>query len=334
MFRRMVLTLSVLILILVIGSLGLMGSEHLSAWRAFYLTVETVTTVGYGDIIVHSRAGQAFLVFMMLGGVGVSVYLVGMMMAFLIEGQLADAFGRRKMLKKIAELKDHVIVCGGGRVGRQVLYRLRSEGASPVLIEQNDALVQEFWDKDFLVIHGDATQDETLKKVGILRAKGLITALPDDALNVFVSLTAKGLNPHIQVVARMDKPESEGKLLRAGADRVISPAILSGRRMAMAIVKPLSLDYLDTVIHDHDISMEIQEFTVDKGSCLVGKTLALSEIKQRTGAIVLAIMRGDEVVSNPSAQENILQGDVLIVLGLREQLERLEEVAANRKTLR
>ena len=146
---------------------------------------------------------------------------------------------------------------------------------------------------------------------------------------MFVTLTAKGLNPSIQVVARMDKLESEKKLLRAGADKVISPAVLGGWRMAMSILKPISVEYLETVIHDHNIEMEMVELKVDEGSCLVGKTLSTSGIKQQTGAMILAILRDNQVISNPGAEEEIWQGDLLIVIGLREQLHRLEQVAAN-----
>ncbi|HEY8909182.1 MAG TPA: NAD-binding protein, partial [Desulfosporosinus sp.] len=266
---------------------------------------------------------------LMLVGVGVMLYFAGLMMAYLIEGQLAGVYGRRKMNKKIERLQDHIIVCGAGRVGRQVLYRLRKEGAICVLIEQQEDLANELIEEGFLVIQSDATQDETLKKAGINKAKGLISALPEDSLNVFVTLTAKGLNPGIHVVARMDKLESEKKLLRAGADKVISPAILGGWRMAMSILKPISVDFIETVIHDHSIEMELEELRVDQGSCLVGKTLSTSGIKQQTGAMVLAILRDHRVISNPGASEEILQGDLLIVLGLREQLHRLENVAAN-----
>lgn len=329
MEKRIRLAFLALLVTLIVGTVGLILTEHLSLGQAIYLTVQTVTTVGYGDIEVHSNSAHVFLVFLMLGGVGVMLYFAGLMMAFLIEGQLAGVYGRRKMNKKILQLQDHIIVCGAGRVGKQVLYRLRKEGAPCVVIEQQEDLANKFIEEGFLVIHSDATLDETLKKARIDKAKGLITALPDDSSNVFVTLTAKGLNPGIHVVARMDQLESENKLVRAGADKVISPAILGGRRMAMSILKPISVDYIDTVIHDHNIEMEIVELKVDQSSCLVGKTLATSGIKQQTGANVLAILRNELVISNPDAAEVILQGDLLIVFGLREQLHRLEEVAAN-----
>lgn len=318
-----------LLLTLIIGTSGLILTEHFSIEQAFYLTVQTITTVGYGDIEVHTKAGHRLLLFLMMVGVAVMLYFAGLMMAFFVEGQLAGVYGRRKMKKKIEQLKNHIIVCGAGRVGRQVLNRLRKEGVGFVVIEQQEDLVTELIEEGFLVIRSDATQDETLKKAGIEKAQGLITALPQDSLNVFVTLTAKGLNPEIKVVARMDKLESEKKLLRAGADKVISPSVLGGWRMAMSIIKPISMAYLDTVINDHNIEMEMVELKVDDGSCLVGKTLSTSGIKQQTGAIVLAILRNDQVISNPGAEEVICQGDLLIVLGLREQLQRLEKVAAN-----
>jgi len=327
--KRIRVAFSALLVTLIVGTVGLILTEHLSLAQAIYLTVQTVTTVGYGDVEVHSNSGHVFLVFLMLVGVGVMLYSAGLMMAFLIEGQLAGVYGRGKMNKKIKQLEDHIIVCGAGRVGRQVLYRLRKEGAPCVLIEQQEDLAKQLIEEGFLVIQSDATHDETLKKAGIDKAKGLITALPDDSLNVFVTLTAKGLNPGIHVVARMDQLETEKKLLRAGADKVISPAILGGRRMAMSILKPISVDYIDTVIHDHNIEMEMMELKIDQGSCLVGKTLSSSGIKKQTGAMVLAILRNNQVISNPGAEEEILQADLLIVFGLREQLHRLEGVAAN-----
>jgi len=327
--KRIRLAFLALMVTLVVGTVGLILTEHLSLAQAIYLTVQTVTTVGYGDIEVHSNSGHVFVVVLMLGGVGVMLYFAGVMMAFLIEGELAGVYGRRKMNKKILHLQDHIIVCGAGRVGRQVLYRLRKEGALSVVIEKQEDLAIQLIEEGFLVINSDATHDETLKRARIDKAKGLITALPEDSLNVFVTLTAKGLNPGIQVVARMDQLETEKKLLRAGADKVISPATLGAWRMAMSILKPVSVEYIDTVIHDHNIAMDMEELKINESSCLVGKTLANSGIKQQTGAMVMAIVRGNQVISNPAAEEVILEGDLLIVFGLREQLHRLEEVAAN-----
>lgn len=330
MQKRVWVAFIALLITLIVGTVGLVLTEDISIGKAIYFTIETITTVGYGDVDIYSDAGHVFLVFLMIGGVGVMVNITGLITAFLVEGQMSGAYGRRKMNKKIEQLHGHIILCGAGRVGKHVLNSLLKEGAKCVVIEQQDNLANALIEEGLLVIHSDATQDETLKKAGIDRAKGLITALPEDSLNVFVTLTAKGLNPNIQVVSRMDKSESERKLLRAGADKVISPATIGGLRMAMSILKPNSVDYIETVIHDRNIEMEMEELRVDQGSCLVGKTLAESGIKQQTGAMVLAILRNDQVISNPDAEELISQGDLLIVFGIRDQLHRLEEVAANK----
>lgn len=323
------LAFSALLFILILGTSGLILTEHLNLEQAFYLTVQTITTVGYGDIVIRTVAGRRFVIILMLVGTAVMLYFAGLMMAFLVEGQLAGVYGGRKMERKIRHLNRHVIVCGAGRVGRHVIDRLRKEGVELVIIEHQKELVNLLIDEGFLVINGDATLDDTLRKAGIEKAKGLVTALPEDFLNVFVTLSAKGLNPEIYVVARMDKLDSEKKFLHAGVDKVISPAVLGGWRMAMSILKPISVDFLDTLIHDHNIEIEMEELRVEHGSCLVGKSLATSGIKQQTGAMVLAILRNDKVISNPNAEEVICPGDIFIVVGIREQLNLLEGLLRN-----
>ncbi len=317
-------------IVLALGTGGLMLTEHLGAWKALFLTVETVTTVGFGDIEVQTLAGQIIVFLLMLGGVALTAFIIGRMMAFILEGRLADIYGKRKREKRMAELRNHVIICGIGRVGQQVAKFLKADNVEVVIIEQNEDVARAFLEEGYLVIQGDATQDENLKKAGIDHARGLISALPEDALNVFVTLTAKGMNPKIQVVARGDRLESEAKLYRAGANRVISPATLSGKRMALCITKPMTIEYLDTVIHDQNIHIEIKEITVGHGTFLVGLRLDELKTKENTGATILAILRGGQVISNPSASDQIEAGDVLIVFGLRNQVQRLEEVAAMR----
>ena len=329
MVRTVWLAFIALLATLCLGTTGFVLTEHLSLGNALYLTVQTITTVGFGDIRVQSTAGRIFLIILMLGGVGVAFYFAGLLMAFLIEGQLAGVYWRRKMNKQIAQLQDHVIVCGGGRVGRQAVYRLHKEKAPCLVIEQNTDIANQLVKDGYLVIIGDATHDDTLNDAGINKAKGLISALPDDTLNVFITLTAKGLNPNIHVVARMDQPESEKKLLRAGADKVISPSTLGGLRMAMSILRPISIEYLETVIHDQNIAMEMVEIRIRPESVLVGQTLLSSRIKQQTGALVLAILRDSQMISNPVAGEQILSEDLLIAFGLRDQLLSLEKLAVS-----
>ena len=327
MLRRIKVTFLALFSIIYFGTIALTFAEEFSFWEALYLTVQTVTTVGFGDIVVSTAWGHVIIFVLMIGGVGLMLYSLGLVVAFVIEGQLANVYGRRKMKKKIGQLKNHIIVCGAGRVGWQVVQRLHREGAPYVIIDQDEELISKLLEDGFMAVHGDATLDEVLVNVQIEQAKGLITTLPEDALNVFVTLTAKGLNPDIKVVARMDKLESEKKLRHAGADKIISPAILGGWRMAMSILKPTSMEFIETLLHDYNIEIDIEEFRIDQDSSLAGKTLGLSGVKEKTGAIVIAIARGKDLISNPEAEEVILSGDLLIVLGKKEQLQRLVQIA-------
>lgn len=334
MLRRIKVTFLALFSIIYFGTIALTFAEEFSFWEALYLTVQTVTTVGFGDIVVSTPWGHVIIFVLMIGGVGLMLYSLGLVVAFVIEGQLANVYGRRKMKKKIGQLKNHIIVCGAGRVGWQVVQRLHREGAPYVIIDQDEELISKLLEDGFMAVHGDATLDEVLVNVQIEQAKGLITTLPEDALNVFVTLTAKGLNPDIKVVARMDKLESEKKLRHAGADKIISPAILGGWRMAMSILKPTSMEFIETLLHDYNIEIDIEEFRIDQDSSLAGKTLGLSGVKEKTGAIVIAIARGKDLISNPEAEEVILSGDLLIVLGKKEQLQRLEHLAERKELLK
>ena len=328
MQKSVLSTFIALFLVLLIGSTGLVLTDHISFAKAIYFTLETITTVGYGDVDINTDAGHIVLVLLMVAGVAVMINITGLFTAFLVEGQLTDVYRRKRMVQRINSLQDHVILCGAGRVGRHVLNSLCNEGIQCVVIESQEDIVNDLLANDILVIKSDATEDETLLRAGILKAKGIITALPEDSLNVFVTVTAKGLNPDIYVVARMDKFESEKKLIFAGANKVLSPATLGGRRMAMSLIKPRSVDYMETVINDPDSKVKMEEIKIKKGSCLVGKTLAYSGIKQETGAMVVAILRHNDVISNPSAEEKLLLEDVLIVLGLRDQLKHLASVAS------
>lgn len=321
--RKIRLSLGILLSILVFGTAGLVWTEHMTVFQALYLTVETITTVGYGDFRLTTSGGRIVTLLLMLGGVGIMLYSVGLFMSFLIEGQLIDVYGRRVIMKKIAELNQHIIICGGGRVGKEVAHRLHKEGVPCVVIEQREELVVQLCSEGILTLQGDAIQDEMLKTVRIEQAAGLISALPDDAHNVFITLTAKELNPMIKVIARMDTPGTEAKLRRAGADKVISPSIMGGLRMAMSIIKPTTVDYIDTVIHDQSIKIEIEELKIGQGSYLAGKTLRNSGIREYTGTTVLAIVRENEVINNPGADVLLMEEDLLIIFGLKEQLQQV-----------
>ncbi len=263
-----------------LGTIGFMYLEGLTFFNAVYFTVATMTTVGFGDITPLTAGGKILSMVIMIVGVGIALYFASTIVAVAIEGDLADIFGRRKMYKKLEALSNHIIICGAGRVGYQVIDRLQKEDVQFVVIEQDEAIVEGLRDQGILAMAGDATQDSLLVSVGIGRARGLISALPEDAQNVFVTLTSKGLNPDLPVVARMDRMDSESKLRRAGADKVISPAILGGRRMAISILKPASVDYVETLMHDKE-EIEIEEIKISVASKLVNKSLSDSGIKEK-----------------------------------------------------
>lgn len=311
------------------GTIGFILSEHLSFFDALWLTVVTILTVGYGDTVPQTFYGKLFALLIIPIGISIVTYATGAVASMMMEGEFSKTVRRRKMRKKIDSLSNHIIVCGFGRVGEQVVRELLKNGTHVVVVEKNVERLEA--DGALLYIEGDATEDEVLVAAGIERAAGLVAALPADADNVFISLTAKGLNRNIQIVARAERPETEEKLRRAGADKVINPSFLSGRRMAMTILKPVSVDYVDTIFHDHEEEFALEEIRLSPHSPLANRLLRESEIRPRYGVTVVAIQRGNAIISNPSSDEVLQAGDLIIVFGKKEQLARFEEIASSEK---
>ncbi|TCL52679.1 voltage-gated potassium channel [Thermolongibacillus altinsuensis] len=285
----------------------------------------TILTVGYGDTVPQTFYGKMFALLIIPIGISIVTYATGAVASMMIEGEFSKTVRRRRMRKKIESLSNHIIVCGFGRVGKQVVRELLKNGTD-VVVERNIEHLEEMADQ-VLYIEGDATEDDVLLAAGIKRAAGLVAALPADADNVFISLTAKGLNRDIQVVARAERPETEEKLRRAGADKVINPSFLSGRRMAMTILKPVSVDYVDTIFHEHEEEFAVEEVKIAVNSSFVNRSLRESEIRTRYGVTVVAIQRGRTIISNPSPDERLQVGDLAIIFGKKEQLSSFEEAA-------
>lgn len=316
-----------LLVVIILGIIGFMYLENFNFLDAFWTTIATLTTVGYILKTPLTLLGKIHAILLMIIGVSTAAYAFGSIVSFLVEGQLTNDIGRKKMQKQLNSLQNHIIICGAGRVGRHIVSRLLKESVPFIVIDKNEEIINNLQQKNVIAILGDATKDETLTQAKIDKAQGLVTALATDAENVFVTLTCKGLNPNLKVVARSDSYESENKLYRAGADKVISPSVMGGRRMAISILKPISVEYVDTLIHNKDFEIEIEEIIVSKYSAIINKSLLESQIKQKTGAMVIAIKRGSEFISNPKANEIIQAEDLLIVLGTREQLDSLESLA-------
>ncbi|MBO8172099.1 MAG: potassium channel protein [Bacillaceae bacterium] len=324
--RRLWAALTGMLMTTLIGTAGFQMLEGLNFFDALWMTVITLLTVGYGDLYPLTMEGKVFALIIIPVGIGLVAYALGVVAAGIIEGEFSEEVVRRRMEKAIENLQGHIIICGLGRVGLQVAEQLENAGTPFVIIECDQKQLEEL-DSDMLYIQGDATEDDTLLKAGIKRASGLITTLPQDADNVFITLTAKGLNRDIQVVARVEKSGSEEKLRRAGADKVINPSNISGRRMALSILKPTSVDYVDTILHHQHGDFAIEELEVSESSQLAGKTLAELRIRSDYGVTVVAIKRGDQFISNPSADEILKEHDRIIAMGTLAQLEHLESEA-------
>ncbi len=327
-----------LLIIITIGTLGYMVIEHESFLNAFYMVIITLTTIGYGETFTLGVGGRIFTIFLVLGGVGTVAYTLVTAVEFMIEGRISGLMGRRKMRKEIESMLGHYILCGYGRVGQYIADDLNKAGAKFVLIEKDTQVADKALDRGFTVIKGDATDEDILKAAGIERAKGLVTAVSSDAENLYVTLTARELCPHLFIVSRCNNEESESKLRRAGADRVISPHSIGGRRMAAMLLKPLVWDYLDLVTKGDHIEFNIEniEWRLDDveilpNSYLDGKTIEEAKIYAVSGALILGVKkRGGTFNTKPPKNIKLEGGDSLIAIGTVDQLAKLEEIAHKR----
>jgi voltage-gated potassium channel len=311
-------------------SLGVSGYEWIEGWGfldSLYMVVTTLATVGYGEVHPLSRAGRVFTIFLVVGGVGLVTYTVGTVTRMIIEGELQTFMGRRRAMTKIRGLKDHYIICGFGRIGSLVASEFQRRPMPFVVIERNEQKILAL-PQDYPILHGDGTEEEVLLQAGIERAKGLVTVLHSDADNLFVTLTARDLNPNLFILARYEEPKSEMKLLRAGADKVLSPYIIGGTRMAMAVLRPAVIDFIELATQTESLGLQMEEVLLTEDSPLVGLPLVGTDIRSRLDIIIVAIKRkSGHMEFNPSAGSVLQEGDKLIAIGERGQLSRLEEMA-------
>ncbi|PEB59108.1 potassium channel protein [Bacillus thuringiensis] len=308
--------------VVILGTIGFMTIEEISLFQAFWMTVITVLTVGYGDAVPVKQAGKVFALLIIPVGVGIVTYAIGVVAAMIIEGNLFHAVRRKKMDKQIAQLKNHIIVCGCGRVGLQVVHELQEKKIPFVVVDKDESVLEK---GKLLYIHGDATEDQVLHHAGISKAAGLVAIVANDAENVFITLTARGLNDAIKIVARSEKPETEEKLRRAGANKVINPSSMAGIHIAKGIANPLTVHYIDTVLYGIEQSFVIEEILVGKDSILVGKSLLESDVRNQFDVTILAILRNGDIIHNPTGQEKLQEHDMIIVFGLVEKLKQFEK---------
>ena len=293
---------------------------------SIYMTITTLTTVGFREVHQLSSRGIIFTIFLIVGGVGTVLYALSTGAKVILEGELKEVYGRRKLEKRIKGLDGHYIVCGYGRMGRIISKELKAEGIQFVVIDKVPQNLDEEGDIAFL--RGDATQDQVLKEAGIERARGLISVLPTDAENLFVVLSARGLNANLLIVSRAVEEGSEQKLLRAGATKVVSPYHIGGLRMAHTVLKPTVVDFIEFATKSGNIGLQMQEINIQEGSSLIGQTLQECGIGEGLGVIVVAIKQATgDTRFNPTFRSTLKPGDTLIVLGEVAKLKEFEEIS-------
>ena len=325
-FRGVSIGLGAFALVLLAGTVGylLFGFGLLDA---VYQTVITVTTVGFNSPHPLHEGSKVFTIILILVGVGTALYTFSAVLEVLIDGHMRDLVRRRRMERDIDRMHGHVIVCGWGRVGREVARFLANGNTDLVVIDRDPERLRGV---PYAFVCGDVADDETLLGAGLDRAAALVAALDTDADNLYVTVAAKSMRPGIQIIARARNESSESKLVRAGADRVVNPQQLGGDRMASFVTQPHVVDFVDVVMHDGSLKFRLEEVTLSADSALAGKTLRSAHLRDRTGALVLAIRRPDgRFITNPSPEDTIEAEDVLISIGTAEQLDALA-VFANR----
>lgn len=329
--KRLVTAFLLISLIIAFGTLGYIIIEGWNFIDSLYMTIITLTTVGYREVHPLSLEGIIFTIILMISGVGTVFYALGTGAKLILEGELQDLFGRRRLEKKIKDLKNHYIICGYGRMGKIICKELKEKNIKFVVIEKNVKNIPPE-KEDILIFEGDATNDEILKDVGIEKAKGLISVLPTDAENLYVVLSARGLNPDLLIVARAGEEGSEQKLLRAGADRVVSPYHIGGLRIAHTVLKPAVVDFIEFATKSGNIDLQMEEIKVAEKSRLAGLTLDECGIGRDLGIIIVAIKKpAGDMKFNPTFRTTIKAGDTLIALGEASKLRMLEEMAAPAK---
>jgi len=325
--KRLLLPAALLALLTLVGTIGYVFLEGWSVVDAVYMTVITITTVGFDEVHPLTPNGLVFTMALAMFGVGVAFYLFASLVSFVLEGDLAEVFGRRKMEKRIKKMQDHCIVCGYGRMGRVVSRELRAMGVPFVVIEKDRESLPES-PGDTLFYQGDATDDEVLMAVGIERASKLISVISCDADNLYVVLSAKKLNPGLFVVARAEQDGSASKMLTAGADKAISTSTIGGTMIAHTAVKPTVVDFISIATTAGGIDLQMEEVEIEESSKLEGLTLDQSGIGKELGVIVVAVKKPNgRMEFNPSSKTVLTNGDVLIALGDVARLKVLEAYA-------
>lgn len=314
--RRLKISVAVLLLLLTLGTSGYMIVEGWRFLDALYMTVITLATVGFKEVHDLSDHGKLFTMVLIVFGVSTLGYMVSSVAQLMFEGQIQRIIGRKKVEKKIFALHDHYIICGFGRIGSMICRELAANGVPFVIVEHNTEVLERFENDQYLWMKGDATQDDTLVRAGIQKAKGLVSVVTSDSENVYITLTARGLNPDLHILARSGEEGTELKLKRAGANKVVSPYAIGGMRMAQSILRPNVMDFIEIATASEHLDLQMEEISIPSDSDFGGHTLVSTGFRKETGVIIVGIKKSQgHMIFNPSPQAAIDVGDTLIVLG-------------------
>ncbi len=327
MRSRAVRASALIVLVLAAGTLGYRWIEGAAWWDAFYMTVITLTTVGFGEVFPLSRTGQAFTVVLLTAGLGILFVGATEAARWVFEGELRGLFEKARRSRMIDRLSDHDVVCGWGRMGRAVVDELRRSGRSLVVVESDPDKARHLQEREIPIVEGDATSESILRSAGVGRARGLVVCLRDDAHNVYTVLTARSLNARLFIVARASEDGAEDRLRRAGADRVVNPYRLGGIRLAHDIVKPAVVDFLDLSLGPSGQELRIEQLRLPASGPLARRSVAEAELRSRFGLGLVAVQRAKQTFPSPGPEFRLEPSDVLVVLGTREQLSRFESEA-------
>jgi len=323
----------VLLALIALMLIGIAGFHYIEGWtwfEGFYMVLTTITTIGYGELHKLTPAGRVFNSFIIVTGVGLLLLLTGGAAQALLEFELETVFGRRRMEREISRLSGHFVICGVGRVGRSVARELVRKPVPFVVIDTDELKLKRYAEAGWLTLQGDATHENVLRQARVEHASGLVAATTTDAINIYVILTARGLNPRLKIIARASEEDAEKHLLTAGANSVVLPYNFAGYRIAQSFMRPHVVDFFDTAM-DREHKLEIEEVQVQAGSSISEKTLEASRLRQESGVIVLAIKGENSAMRfNPAPDDVIHTGDHLIVMGDPEGLQHLERLTTER----
>lgn len=332
--KRLLISLAILLVIIIVGIAGYYSFDRRYSFiDSLYMTIITIFSVGYREVQENPNLPtKIFTVVIIIFGCGTIALVTAALTAFIIEGQIAQYFRRQKMQKEIDKLKKHYIICGAGSTGSYVVDEFIKTKTDFVLIDVSEKSIAGIKEEkgDFPSIVGDATQDFVLIKAGVERATGIVTVLPQDKDNLFVVITARGLNKNIRIVSKAIEEETTKKLVKVGADSVVSPTAIGGLRMASVMLRPTVVSFLDTMMRGSEMVLRVDEVTIEEGSSFIGRTVAEVDIGKKTGTIVVAIKESEtgRQKFNPPSNTVLKAGDVLILIGSVEQVQLLRQLAS------